>query len=37
MREKIRKWGTFHITKELVKGENMRRNRRNNKTKNHGV
>jgi hypothetical protein len=33
MKQKIRKWGTFQITKEITKGENMRRMGRNNKLK----
>jgi hypothetical protein len=33
MRKEIRKWGTFQITKEITKGENMRRMEGNNKTK----
>jgi hypothetical protein len=33
MRQKIRKWGMFQITKEMPKGENMRSMERNNKTK----
>jgi hypothetical protein len=37
MRREIRKWGTFQITKEITKGENMRRVRRNNKTKKRNV
>jgi hypothetical protein len=37
MRQKIRKWGMFQITKERTKGENMRRMERNNKTKKRNV
>jgi hypothetical protein len=33
MRKMIRKWGTFQITKEITKRENMRRMEGNNKTK----
>jgi hypothetical protein len=37
MRQKIRKWGMFQITKEITKGENMRSMERNNKTKKRNV
>jgi hypothetical protein len=37
MRQKIRQWRTFQITKEITKGENMRRMGRNNKTKKRNV
>jgi hypothetical protein len=37
MRDEIRKWGTFHITNEITKGESMRKMEGNNKTKKRKV
>jgi hypothetical protein len=37
MRKEIRKWGMFHITKEITKGESMRKMEGNNKTKTRKV